>query len=99
MSARWVKKPTDRLDYDVDLSRWLADEDVLVLAEATIEIDSPAGATASAVIDAIETYQTFVKVWADGGADGERYTVTVTATTSLGRTKVTCFQLFIRGCC
>lgn len=59
------KQPNDHLDYDIDLSDWLAEGDEVV----SVEVEAPEG---------IEVTQTSiepdrVKLWIDGGTTGNSY--------------------------
>ncbi len=71
------KQPADVLDYDVDYSAWLRDNETLSQASVTV---SPEGL----VLDAQAVANPIVKVWLSGGTAGGRYKVEVTATTSMG---------------
>lgn len=92
MSVVMTKAPGDRLDFDVDFSRWLSDGDTISTAIATIS-------DTTAVIDDVEFSETVAKVWIHGGADTETGDVTVTIDTQQTRTKQFCFKLRIRECC
>jgi hypothetical protein len=84
------KQPGDVLDFNVDFSKWITEDDVITTIEAVID---PTGA---AVIDAVENVNPVVKVWIKGGEDNASYKVTVKVGTSLGRVKETEFRLRIR---
>lgn len=86
-----TKRPDERLDYDMDFSRWLSSGDSVVSSVNTI---SGTGAT----IESSEISGTSIKLWISGGTDGESYTVTVEATTAQGRVKESCFRLRVRDC-
>jgi len=83
------KDPADRLDYDVDYSRWLPAGDTISSATAAIT-----GSTA--VADQVDVSSDAVKVWIAGGAAGDTAVVTLTAVTAQGRTKEISFRLRIR---
>lgn len=85
------KSPDDVLDYDVDFARWLPTDDYVDTATAAVE-DS------TAVVDSVDVSADRVKIWISGGADGESGTLTLTATTSQGRTKEVCLRLRVKGC-
>ncbi|PTW53571.1 hypothetical protein C8N35_11626 [Breoghania corrubedonensis] len=74
------KKPLDRLDYRFDFSRWMPSGDHITGAEATI-----AGSTAS--VFKTDWSEREVQVWLEGGAAGERGTVTLIITTEAQRVK------------
>jgi hypothetical protein len=86
------KRPGDELDYQLDFARWLSEGDTITGAVVTIA--STAGGTAS--IDHTDFSQTQVTVWVQGGVNGETATLTVTATTAQGRTKVEKARLRIK---
>ena len=85
------KAPGDRLDFVVNFDRWLEVGDRLIDATSSIE-----GGTA--IIAETLHDDTAIRVWIEGGADGETNHVTVIATTLQGRTKEACFSLRIRDC-
>ena len=88
------KQPTDVLDYDVDYSEWLSASDELIAA--TVEIDQTAGAAKTLVLNGQEISSRGIKLWLSGGADGDRYVVTVTSTTKEGRVKQDEFTMNIK---
>ena len=71
---RHEKRTYDRLDYLVDLSRWL---------ESTETIVGVSGITdpGDLAIDAITYSPTRVRIWLSSGADGSRYFVKMRVTT------------------
>lgn len=85
-----VKSPDERLDYDFDFSRWLDAGDTVASALSTI--------TGTATIDLQEVSGTNVKLWVEGGADGETCHVSVEATTTHGRVKEACLRIRIKDC-
>lgn len=86
------KQPADLLDYDIDFTRWLTEDDTITTAVVTV---SPADElTAQSVF----VDSPIVKVWLTGGVDGSTYTVTVTASTAGGRIKETEFRIRVRDC-
>lgn len=86
------KQPADLLDYDIDFTRWLTEDDTITTAVVTV---SPADElTAQSVF----VDSPIVKVWLTGGVDGSTYTVTVTASTAGGRIKETDFRIRVRDC-
>lgn len=93
MKTLRTKRPDDRLDYDVDFSRWLTTGDEI--ESVTVEIND--GATMQ--IDDHDFTPSAVKVWLSGGADGETATITVEATTAQDRVKEICFKIRVREGC
>jgi len=76
----FVKQPADTLDYGVNLVKWLAKDDTVSGATATV---SPSGLT----IAVTQTTSTEPKIWASGGVAGTEYQITLTVVTTGGRTK------------
>jgi hypothetical protein len=75
---RFRKDPDAVLDYWIDWSDWLNDDDVIsqysVLAQSGIEVDDD------------ELLNNRVTLWLSGGSPGNVYEVTCRVTTALGRT-------------
>lgn len=86
------KQPADTLDYDIDFSSWLTDEDTIVAAAAVSSV--PAELT----IDSVLSSSQAVKVWVSGGLTGSTYKVTATATSALGRIKEIDFKIRVKDC-
>lgn len=84
------QKPDDRLDYDIDFSRWLSEGDTITDAAST--------ADEGMTVDAVQPFGQKVKVWVSGGISGRSYRVTITATTQEARVKEACFQIRISEC-
>jgi hypothetical protein len=84
------KTPADRLDYDVDYSKWLPEEDVIISAYTTLTQE------VNFIADTVEISEQVVRVWMSGGLDGEVSEIRVFATTLAGRTKEARFSLTIR---
>ena len=87
----FVKQPGEILDYDFDLTKWLTlqdddlSEDVLASAPAGIEIVGQGRVPG----------EDRVKVWLSGGSDGYTYPITLTLTTTSGRTAIFKFRLLV----
>lgn len=96
MSALAVveKTPTDRIDYDVDFTRWLTDGDQVIAAIADLE--DPTSVTFA--VDRVDFSTEVVKVWVSGGADGDEGDIFAEATTQAGRVKRACFTMRIKDC-
>lgn len=77
--GRFTKQPVDILDYDMDFSDWLPAGDTLDTATPTVDV-------ASLTLGATVVTDTSVKQWVSAGTDGLTYKVTITATTTGGRT-------------
>lgn len=96
MLGQVQKQPADTLDYDIDFSKWLPDDDEILTAVAnatTIE-----GETTPLVIDSVRIASPVVKVWLSGGSDGASYKVTAKVATAGGRIKEAEFKIRIRDC-
>lgn len=87
-----VKAPAETIDYDIDFEPFLENRgDTLESVEVVVS-----GSTATVLHSQI--IGKTVKVWIDGGADGETADIEVTAHTAGGRTKQFCFRLRIKEC-
>ena len=84
----YTQQPSEVLDYDIDLTDWLATGDTVSGSTVTAE-------TGLTVTIANEDTST-PKVWCSGGTDGTTYKVTVLITTSGGRTKEVDFKIKVR---
>lgn len=84
------KRAEDNLDYFFDLARWLEPGEIISGARASVSPDT-------LVVTKLNYADTGVVVWIAAGADGARYTVNVTITTSLGKTKLLRFVMLTRG--
>jgi hypothetical protein len=91
--ANLEKTPNDHLDYDIDFSRWLPQNDIIVDANAFI-----ADSDVTFIVTSVETAEQVVRVWVDNGIDGEESEIAVYVTTLGGREKEACFKLRIREC-
>lgn len=84
------KQPADQLDYDLDFSDWLTDDDTITGAEAVSSVPDELEVLSVAVAGPI------VKIWVNGGVSGSTYKVTATTSTSLGRIKELEFKIRVR---
>lgn len=95
MSLAVVEKtPSDRIDYDVDFTRWLTDGDQVIGVLADVEDPSKV----TFVVDQVDMTPQVIKVWVSGGINGENGDIFAEATTQSGRVKRTCFTMRIRDC-
>jgi hypothetical protein len=90
-----TKRPLDRLDYDVDFSRWLPLGDSI--ASIAVTVTPATGGTLAA--DGSDFTATAVKVWVKDGINGETGHVEVKVTTIQARTKDVCFSVRVREGC
>jgi len=84
--ATYEKQPWEVKDYDVDFSAWLSEiEDELSGVTGTVSVMTVEGVTpeesATLEVDDVEITATTAKVWVSGGTDGQKYKVTLRATT------------------
>lgn len=95
MTAVFTKRPEDRLDYDIDFARqrWLTPGDTI---SAILNAEISGG---TVEIDDTDFTDTAVKVWINGGADGDTATVTVEIQTVQGREKEVTFKVRVREGC
>lgn len=81
----YTKQPAEYKDYDVDYSAWLSNPaDTLFDIEVTVECVSTPGDT-ELTINHVDMTQQVAKLWVRGGTGGEKYKVTINATTTGGR--------------
>lgn len=86
----FTKKPAAVLDYLVDWSQWLAENDTI----ATATWDVPSGLTQPTPATSSTSKAT---AWIGGGTAGVDYIVTCSVTTAQGRTDARSFVLRVRG--
>lgn len=82
------KQPSDLLDYTIDLSDWLEDEDKISEAEETM----PDGLELDDKVLSDEKVKLYIK----NGEDGELYKISVKITTSGGLEKEVDFQIKVK---
>ncbi|MBT7081600.1 MAG: hypothetical protein HN842_11825 [Gammaproteobacteria bacterium] len=85
---KFTQQPNDVLDYDIDLSEWVATGDTIT--------STTASADTGLTVSVSNGTTTTPKIWCSGGADGTSYKVTVTVVTNDGRTKEIDFRLSVR---
>ena|SRR5213596_2068551 len=92
-----TKQPADHLDYDIDFSPWLPQDDTITTVVAVVSPAYDALTNPNGVqITATQIQNPDVKVWTLGGVSGQTYKVTMTASTAGGRVKEVDFQLRIK---
>jgi hypothetical protein len=79
----FIQQPAERLDYDIDFSRWMPSADRL--ESALVEV-APNPETGGLTIEDPLVDEQRIKLWVSDGTDGVKYKLTVTATTHDGRT-------------
>ncbi len=81
----YTKQPAEYKDYDVNYTDWLADPaDTLFDITATVECLSTPTNT-SLTVHHVDMTTTTCKLWVAGGTTGEKYKITLNATTVGGR--------------
>ena len=85
---KFTQQPNEVLDYDIDLTEWIATGDSV---QSTV-----ASAEAGLTVTVSNGTTTTPKIWCSGGATGTTYKVTVTITTKGGRTKEIDFKVSVR---
>lgn len=88
----FFKQPRDRLSLDLDFSKWLQGMGGDTIVSAVSEVDNT-----DLVIDLPLPMSTYVQQWYSGGKDGEKYKITVVATTAQGRIKEVDFYVQVRN--
>lgn len=81
---RKEKQPAEIKDYPISYEDWLAEAGD-TLEDASAAVECLTGDDASLVVYSITLSPTAVAVWLSGGADGQKYKVTVTVNTAAGR--------------
>lgn len=77
----FVKQNGDRLDYDIDLSKWMVEGDEVDSADVVYDTDS------DIVYVGKTLFADRVKLWISGGTVGESYPFDIFVHTEGGRTK------------
>jgi len=86
MARRFIKQPSENLDYDFDFGPWLEDEaDTLQASTGSSDVSADAGVTLGTKTH--DVAMGIVKQWISGGTAGQRYQVTCQITTTGGRVK------------
>ncbi len=87
--GKFIKQPTEVLDFEFDFTAWLADKaDTISGTPTVVSVPKTAGAT-NLTISSISTSGGVVRFFAAGGIDGVSYEITCTFNTasSPARTK------------
>ena len=82
------QQPADRLDYGVDLTKWLVAGDSVLTATASA---IPLGLT----LDVTDVNTSIPRVWVSGGSDNNEYQITLQVTTVVGRIKEFEFKISV----
>lgn len=88
--GKFTKQPAETLDFDIDFSEFLSDGDSLVtvgdppVPSPLDVVVSPVGLTLGLTI---VVGGSVIKQWVSGGTDGQKYKITLTATSNAGRVK------------
>ncbi len=92
--ATWTAQSSDTLDYNIDYTEWIEDDDAPASAEAAALLEGVE--TANITVENVEVLGKVVRVWLSGGVSGETYTIEVTTTTQFGRIKQDEFRIKMR---
>lgn len=84
-----TQQPADLIDYDFEFSEWFDNNEDFI--ESVTTNIKPAPLTLN--VAANTSGQSKVKMWVQGGEDGDEFTVEITITTFSGRTKQ--FELIV----
>jgi hypothetical protein len=82
---RFTKQPAEVKDYDVDYAPWLDPMTDTLTAVSTAVICTTNAEDTALEIDSVERTDKQVKLWISGGTDGQKYKITIQATTAGGR--------------
>lgn len=86
LKGRFTQQPNENIRRLFDYSRWLEEGETLLSVTAAVSpTTSPALSVTNIVIDPDEGRK--AAYYTSGGVDGEEYTVTFTATTSIAQTR------------
>lgn len=88
--GKFVKQPAETLDYDIDFSEFLSDGDTLVTTgDPAVPAPLDVVVTPSGLLlgPTLVLGQAVIKQWVYGGTDGQKYKITITATSNAGRVK------------
>lgn len=88
------KQPSDVVDVDIDLSKYLPTTDTITAVVPTLS-----GAGDGALVlgtTAINNTTKVITQWISAGTDGQSYHVAVTATTAAGRVKQVDFKMKVK---
>lgn len=89
--GKFQQQPAETLDYDIDFAQFLSDGDTLVttgnppVPSPLDVVISPAGTMTLGPTVVING--TVIKQWLIGGTSGQKYKITITATSNAGRVK------------
>lgn len=86
------KAPADRLDYPLDFSKWITDDDTILSVESSIDLTETGGLN----VDSALVESPVVTVWLSGGINTHSYVVSVTIQTQAGRIKEEKFKIRVR---
>ena len=97
--GKFQKQPAETLDYDIDFTEFLSDGDTLVTS-GNPPVPSPLNVTVSpsglTLGPTLVIGNSIVKQWVSGGTDGQRYKITLTATSNAGRVKQVEFTVRVK---
>ena len=88
-----TKQPGEVLDYDIDYSEWLTDDDNVASATTAV---TPSADEDDLAIELININDPRVKLWISGGISGTTYKCTVTMETQDGRIKEDEFRMRVK---
>ena len=85
----FYKAAAEVLDYTLDFSQWLESGDAIASASVSVTADT-------VTLDSSSTTDTTVVAWISAGAAADDVTVTVSAVTDDGRTKIAKFRIIVK---
>lgn len=88
--GKFTKQPAETLDFDIDFSEFFSDGDTLVFAgdpPVPVPLDVTVTPSGLDLGPTIVRDGTVIKQWVSGGTDGQKYKITITATSNGGRVK------------
>lgn len=98
--GKFIKQPSETMDYDIDFSEFLTLDDTLVgvgnpsVPSPLNVVVEPVGLTLGPTV-IINSGKT-VKQWLSGGTNGVNYKITLTLTSAAGRVKQVEFKVRVK---
>jgi hypothetical protein len=94
---KYDKQPADVKDYDTDYTDWMPTGDAISTYSASVVCLTDTTETSpTLLVDSQEATSLVLKTWLSGGTSGQTYKVTVTITTTGGRTDQAEFKVKVK---
>lgn len=99
MLGKFQKQPAETLDFDIDFSEFLSDGDSLVSVgnpPAPSPLDVVVSPPGLDLGPTVVINGNTIKQWVSGGLSGQKYKITLTATSNAGRVKQVEFTVRVK---